>query len=394
MSRIIYFHFWWFILIVLFIPKVNVIPVLGLPSVKPEDFYGLIILALVVVNAKILKSFIYSPAIFLIFTAGLYCFLFPASVFVLIRWIIAFSIILYCTKDIQYERSFESLLKFAIVFLSFLAILQKFAPVPFVHTGEIYIGPAGRPSGLGSNAVEFGLIIYFSSLSFVVLTRRKWLAIMIVLLGLLAVAVAETRVVFVAQAALLIVLILRQSKLIGVPISLGLFVYVILQVAASDQRVFSIDVLTLVNEFSALIELFRSEKLTAEVANYCFSFNDDLASDQSFAMRLSKALFVINHVVLGPHWQGFGFGNCIGGAADSQFIRMLNDFGIVGGIAGLGFFIWSIFLIVFRYRNIIGIGMVFGFMLCFAFYDIVYFSRSLPLVGLFIHFLRLKNKNG
>ena len=161
-----------------------------------------------------------------------------------------------------------------------------------------------------------------------------------------------------------------------------------------DSRLSALWNLDIFSEIIAIFSLFEAKTYLGTIAHYCFEFNDKLVSDQSLAMRLSKAIFVVNHVVLGTHWIGFGFGNCIGGAADNQIIRLLNDFGIAGGIAGGIFLIWFLFTCKQGLKLIMTIGVFSGFFLCFLFYDVLYFSRSLPLVCILVFVLKSERLHG
>ena len=142
MSRLVYHYYLWFVAAILFTPKIDVVKLPGFPSVKIEDIVGLIILTLVLVNFKVYKSFMKTPLFILLLLCLSYIFIFPSSLLVFVRWLIAFSLVHYCLVERLSLERLRRMLEYGVFILSCLAVLQKFMAIPFVHTGEIFIEPA------------------------------------------------------------------------------------------------------------------------------------------------------------------------------------------------------------------------------------------------------------
>lgn len=396
MSRLVYHYYLWFVAAILFTPKIDIVKLPGFPSIKIEDIIGLIILILVLVNFKVYKKFIKTPLFVLLLLCLCYIFIFPSSILVFFRWFVAFSVVHYCLVERLSLANLRRMLEYGVYILSCLAVLQKFMPIPFVHTGEILIGPALRPSGLGSNAVEFSLIIYFSCLILVAMKVSGLRLYFILIFAFVAIVLSETRVITVAQGLLLTAMLISRHRFLGLLGALSLIVFGSFVILNGDIRLNALWNLGLFRELIDILTLFEPKTYLGSIAHYCFYFNDELVSDQSLAMRLSKTIFVVNHVVLGTHWMGFGFENCIGGAADNQLIRLLNDFGMMGGVVGVIFLGWFFLMCKQGLNLTMTISVFLGFFLCFLFYDVLYFSRSLPLLSILIFILksgRLHGKN-
>ena len=160
-----------------------------------------------------------------------------------------------------------------------------------------------------------------------------------------------------------------------------------LEMSISELINFSIE--SLQNIFINLDPLNKIQMNT----DYCFDFDMKLFLDQSFAMRLSKAIFVISAVLLGPYKYGVGFGNCIGNAADNLYIRLLSDGGILFLILIITFYI--LLLLDRKLSKLKGwITFILSLILLSFFYDTLYFSRVAPLVflNISIAFAIVKNK--
>lgn len=379
-----------FIFTIFFFPKLDVVTLNNLPSVKPEDIAAIPVIALLVKRMKFLsKSLLLSPFVVLPFVSLFFSFFYFPTVALFFRLLVSFGPIYFTRSQ---SRSFVpkilNIIICGVLFTSVLMIAQKFFPIPFVHTGQFHLGPAERPPGFSSNAVEASLLLYFACILLVLTSgcRSYKFTVLLLAVSMFAIAMSETRIVFLAQILLLIGFILKN---LGVATSgvaarflASTLIMLFLPFFFAGGRLEGVFSIFATIDFDFLISFFEPGRYLSTVDNYCFKFNDDLAQDQSLAMRFSKFIFVFNHVVLGENWFGFGLGRCIGGAADNQLIRFLNDFGLIGFV--VAFSLLSFYLGRFSQNSagLVFFGISAGFLLCFFFYDIFYFSRSLPMLGL------------
>lgn len=377
--------FLFFVFTIFFFPKLDVLTFNNLPSVKPEDVAALPVLVLLFKRINFLsKNIMQSPFFVLPLVCLFFSFVYLPTVALFFRLLVGFGPI-YLARFLS-RNFFPTLLNiivYGVLFTAVLMIAQKFFPVPFVHTGQFHLGPAERPSGFSSNAVEASLLLYFSCILLALTSRcRSYkFTVFLLVVSILAIAISETRIVFLAQFLLLTGFILTNSGVASRFLA-STFLMLFLLFFFAGSRTEGVFSLYAAIDFDFLMSFFEPGQYLLTVDDYCFEFNYDLAQDQSLAMRFSKFIFVFNHVVLGENWFGFGLGRCIGGAADNQLIRFLNDFGLIGFV--VAFSLLNFYFVRFFQNStgLIFLGISTGFLLCFFFYDIFYFSRSLPVLGL------------
>ena len=271
-----------------------------------------------------------------------------------------------------------------IYFSFFYSLLLKFFPLPFFHTGELGFGPVDRFTANFGNGVEAAVAILL--IAFILHVKNK-LNLLIYLMVLVIILLTQARLVLAIYILFGLFLLFKKQNIFKLIFSgcLLLLIYTSIKpyiIKNSEESRFSTINITLLDEVTSLLKN-NLKKIDTDVINrdgYCFAFNDDLSIDQSFAMRLSKANFVIGSVVLGNYPFGHGFGNCIGDAGDNLYIRILNDGGIPLFIALL-LFLFVVTLALKKYRLL----FVF-FIIISLFYDTFYFSRVAPLFFLFIYF--------
>jgi hypothetical protein len=149
-----------------------------------------------------------------------------------------------------------------------------------------------------------------------------------------------------------------------------------------------VDPLSFATATQALVSNISGKELAeANVGDYCFSFDDGLSDDQSFAMRLAKAKFVLEYVVLGAHPFGFGLGNCIGDAGDNLYVRVLSDGGYPYFFLLCAFFISLLTTKRFERSSLEWKYFIFLFLGISLFYDTLYLSRVAPLFFLILMLL-------
>ena len=214
---------------------------------------------------------------------------------------------------------------------------------------------------------KLNLLIYIMVLVIILLTGARLVLVVYILFGLFLLFQMKNKFKLIISGCLLLLIYISINPFIS---------------NNSEESRFSTVNITLLDELTSLFKnnLKKIEYVVINNDGYCFEFNDDLSFDQSFAMRLSKANFVIGSVVLGNYPLGHGFGYCIGDAGDNLFIRILNDGGIPVFIALL-YFLYVVTLTLKKYRLLI----VF-FIITSLFYDTFYFSRVAPLFFLLIYF--------
>ncbi|MDC3348858.1 hypothetical protein OAV51_01945, partial [Flavobacteriaceae bacterium] len=257
-------------------------------------------------------------------------------------------------------------------------------PLPFFHTGELGFGPVDRFTANFGNGVEAAAAILL--IAFILYVKNK-LNLLIYLMVLVIISLTQARLVLVIYILFGLFLLFKKQNKFKLIFSgcLLLLIYTSTKpyiVKNSEESRFSTINITLLTEVTSLLKN-NIKKIDYDIINrdgYCFEFNDDFSIDQSFAMRLSKANFVISSVVLGNYPLGHGFGNCIGDAGDNLYIRILNDGGIPLLIALL-LFLCVVTLAFKKYRLL----FVF-FIIISLFYDTFYFSRVAPFFFLLIYF--------
>ena len=381
-----YFLFWQFV-IILFIPKVYVTNLLGFNSpIKPEDILWVISSFLVLLSIKLKKNKIQLSWMLFMLVVFLSCIIHFSNLFIFLRFLFYSFPILLIQNQLKYihERRLINLFKVFIYFSFFYSILVFFFPLPYFHTGELDFGPVDRFTANFGNGVEAAAAILL--IIFILYVKEK-LNLHIYLMTLVIILLTQARLVLVVYILFGLFLLFQMKNKFKLIISLCLLLLIYIYTndfinKSSEESRFSTINITLLDELASLFKN-NLKKIEYDVINsdgYCFEFNDDLSFDQSFAMRLSKANFVIGSVVLGNYPLGHGFGYCIGDAGDNLFIRILNDGGIPVFIALL-LFLSVVTLTLKKYRLLI----VF-FIITSLFYDTFYFSRVAPLFFLLIYF--------
>lgn len=375
--------------VLFFFPKVDLFSVPGFTiQSKPEDVVwllsiGLLLTSRVRFNGSVRISWLI-VIIYVLASTSLHF-----SNVVLAARLFFYSIPLFFV--LTFSRGFVSIVsrmcRWFLATMAIVAVLQVSTPFPHLHTGVLGIGPIDRAPGIYGNGVEFALMGLFAYwLPTLCGDKRLWpLAAAIVIAYC-----SGTRLVL---AALLFSSILLFSRLaIGWRISFIAIAAIVLLFASTladsteESRLAEIDPSAVVAAVALVLSNVQGAQSTPDdQEGYCFEFDDTLSEDQSFAMRLSKLLFVVEHVVLGPNRLGFGVGKCIGDAGDNLYVRMLSD----GGLPFL--FLFSLFLTCLwthkASRRVSALTWRF-FVVVFAgvslFYDTLYFSRVAPIILLCI----------
>jgi len=376
------------IFFLLFIPKLNLFSIPGFSvAVKPEDIlWGIMFFSIFYARNRLSNPLTLSFVLllgYLILTLLIH----PSNILLIVRLVFySIPILVYVNYTHENLTKISKILKLFSVFFAIIAVLQITVPMPYVHSGELSFGKLDRASGIFGNGVEFALVAFFVFWILRVIgvvTVFDWIC-------LLTIAVASgSRVA--AFVLLISGIVLMQNKkrlilvsLFSVPIFVLLFVIsnfgLYKTETESNGRLKNVDIYELKTATSLVVGSIEGKKLADnQIGHYCFNFDDDLSSDQSFAMRLSKLRFVLEYVVLGEHKLGFGLGKCIGDAGDNLFVRSLSD-------GGLPYFILLV-LFLFRALNMpkksinsydwfLFMGL---YILSSAFYDTLYFSRVAPL---------------
>lgn len=373
--------------IILFVPKVYVTNFIGFNSpLKPEDILWIMSSVLVLFSIKLKKNNIQIGWMCFMLMVFLSCIIHFSNLLIFIRLLFYSVPVLLMHNKLGYVRE-ERLINLFVVFIYFsffYSLLLQFFPLPFFHTGVLGFGPVDRFTANYGNGVEAAAAILL--IAFILYVKNK-LSLHIYLMVLVIILLTQARLVLVIYILFGLSLLFKQQNKVKLIFSgcLLLLIFTFISpyvVKNSEESRFSTINITLLDE---VISLGKNniKRTDAEVINldgYCFKFNDDLSLDQSFAMRLSKASFVISTVVLGNYPLGHGFGNCIGDAGDNLYIRMLNDGGIPLLIALL-LFLGVVTIAFEKYRLL----FVF-FSIVSLFYDTLYFSRVAPFFFLLIYF--------
>ena len=395
----------------IFIPKFNISEIFGTSiNIKPEDIVWLITTPLIMMTCKLRNSLISKFFLLILFYLCLITFFYHSPNIYLLGRFFIYSvpvIFIFNFSSLQIDL-IRKISEFSLYFMMILSFLQRFTPFPYVHTGVFGFGPVTRPSGFYGNAIEFALmgiflfwIAYFCGSKFF----RSFLPAFLISF-ITASRFTATICLFIYFSFLISKYRENLKKINSIIYILPIFVGIIflissdflpnyllrssstgLEMSISELINFSIE--SLQNIFVNLDPLYGIQMNN----EYCFDFDMELFLDQSFAMRLSKAIFVISAVLLGPYKYGVGFGNCIGNAADNLYIRLLSDGGILFLILIIVFYI--ILLLDRKLSKVKGwIIFVMSLILLSFFYDTLYFSRVAPLVflNISIAFAIVKNR--
>lgn len=389
--------------VILFIPKVNFLTVPGFSiTAKPEDVLWILLMPWLIyfyrafsLSGTIRKSF--ATIISFIFISLVWL---PSNIFLALRFsFYSFPLFFNFTLSPRCRYRLFTLLRLFLVVGLGLSLFQKFTTFPGIHTGEIVMGPMSRPSLIYGNAVEYSLVAFF-----------VWQIINLIRPGIMypcfiVIAICflnETRLVFFIALLYPIIFYIKnlfkrlKDKKIGLLLaiisSICIFLFLlplIHAIFANFRQVASTNspnvFILLSNSLSSFLESASSISYNINDYGYCFRFDSTISFDQSFSMRLSKAAFVIKSVLLDGRFFGNGLGACIGDSADSLFVRLLNDGGII-----LALLTFIFFINLFRQRlhgDLLSWNWLYfciSFSLLALFYDVIYFSRVSPLVFIVI----------
>lgn len=372
--------------VLLFVPKINLLSLPGLSvQAKPEDVIWLLMLPLLLMHRHLaIHSAVHRAWLALLGVVAVTAIIHPTNLALAVRlYFYSFPLIYAMKLNADQCRTVAALCRRFLSLFAVLALAQAYLPVPALHTGELLLGPIDRPPGVFGNGVEFALIAFAAFwLAYMSGERRPWV-------WLLATGIAAVTGTRMVTALLLFCGLLflntNRRRMFGMAIA-GL-IAIGMSLGGSSQSG---------NEDSGRLTDFDPEMVTrlldvvrdaggggriTQTDDYCFEFDDTLAEDQSFAMRLSKLLFVLQNVVLGEHPLGFGLGKCIGDAGDNLFVRSLSDGGLPFLAAVLAFFLAVSFARpnphVPRVAWWVFAASLWGASL---FYDTLYFSRVAPLL--------------
>lgn len=384
--------------ILYFVPKINVIPVPGFSvQTKPEDLYWLALLPVLLVSPLRRLGLVGLAWGLLLVFLGISVFWHPNNLLLVVRLVFySFPLVLAVTLTTRQWDLTCRLTRVFLIGMAVVAALQIFTPFPFMHTGELHLGPAGRPSGIYGNGVEFALMALFAYWLLLMRGDRSalpWLAALAITLF------SGTRLVTV-MVLLTGLAMLRHwpwSRLmIGalVTAAIALPAWWLKPAQSEELRLADLDPVAVGSAFIQILTSVEPASSTVQnIDGYCFDFDDSLADDKSLAMRLSKLLFILENVVLGQYPLGFGLGSCIGDAGDNLYVRVLSDAGLPFFVLLLSFFgalvlrrlddhglqrDWRLFVAV-----LVGVSV---------FYDTLYFSRVAPL--LFVIVIAVDQRSG
>lgn len=401
-SKIINYSLLGVLIVILFVPKINLFYIPGSSiTVKPEDVFWILIspFLLCSYNLFTLRGPLRKTFSLLIGYLGVSSLFFFSNIFVMLRFIFySFPIFYNFSISINQRRFIYQLTRSFLITSFFVALGQKFFTLPGVHTGEIVFGPMSRPSFIFGNSVEFSLVVVFAWQIFNIIKSGSYV---FYILSLATVFLTETRLVFfvlLLYPVFLLIRILRKYFLQKrFALILGLFasiffallilpniygVFSTLRDSSIDDQINFFELMS--NSIAAFITHSNTGLYSLGNYSYCFDFDNTLSIDQSFAMRLSKAAFVVNSVLIDGQLLGHGAGRCIGDSADLLYIRLLND----GGIPLLllfALFIYNLFQFKIEpHLYMKFLFFVFSLLSLAFFYDVIYFSRVGPLIFIYI----------
>ena len=395
----------------IFIPKFNISEVLGSSiNIKPEDLVWLVTTPLIMLKCKLRNSIISKFFLLILFYLFLITFFHnSANIYLLGRFFIYSVPVIYIYNfNFLQINLIKKISEFSLYFMLVLSFLQRFTAFPYFHTGLFGFGPVDRPSGFYGNAIEFSLMaIFLFWISYFCGSKFFRAFLPTFLISLITLSRFTSAICLFIYISFSISKYKNNLKKINsffyiIPLILGMILltnssflsnYLLrsnetgLEMSFNELIMFSVE--SLKNIFNNLEPLYNIQINQ----DYCFDFDFELFVEQSFAMRLSKAIFVISAVLLGPYKYGVGFGNCIGNAADNLYIRLLSDGGILFLILIIAFYI--LLLLDRKLSKLKGwITFILSLILLSFFYDTLYFSRVAPLIflNISIAFAIVKNK--
>ena len=376
--------------ILYFVPKINLIPVPGFSvQTKPEDLYWLSLLPVLLISPLRRLGLVGLAWGLLLVFLSISVFWHPSNLLLTLRMVFySFPLVLAVTLTTRQWALACLLTRAFLVSMAVVAALQTLTPFPYLHTGEMLLGPVDRSSGIYGNGVEFALLALFAHWLLLIRGDRSplpWLAALAITIF------SGTRLVTV-MVLLSGLVILRHwpwSRLMTgaiVAAAIALPAWWLKPPPSEESRFAEVDPVAVSSAFIQILTSVESSSSTVQdIGGYCFDFDDSLADDKSLAMRLSKLLFVVENVVLGQYPMGFGLGRCIGDAGDNLYVRVLSDAGLPLFVLLLCFFCalvsrrlddpslrfdWRLFVAVF-----VGVSV---------FYDTIYFSRVAPLLFIIV----------
>lgn len=371
--------------ILYFVPKVNVFPLTGFSvQAKPEDLYWLFLLPVLLVNPLRRLGLIGLAWGLLLVFLSVSSLWHPSNLLLTVRMVFySFPLVLAVTLTNRQWDLACRLTRAFLVGMAVVALMQTYTRFPYMHTGELLLGPVDRSSGIYGNGVEFALMALFAYWLLVIRGDRSvlpWLAALAI--TLLSGTRLATVMVLISGLAML-----RHwpwSRLVAgaaMATAIALSAWWLAPEPSGEARLAEVDPVAISSAFiQMLTSVESSSSMVQDIDGYCFDFDDSLAEDKSFAMRLSKLLFVVQNVVLGQYPLGFGLGRCIGDAGDNLYVRVLSDAGLP--LLGLLLFFFSALMLIrlddaglrrdWRLFVVVLVGVS-------AFYDTIYFSRVAPL---------------
>ena len=360
-----------------FLPKHSV-PLFGFP-LKTDDlfFIGIIAPIMMLRIIELIKGA--KPAIwvitFWIACLGLGSLIHPSNGLVFIKSLtyLCLPLLLMQTHATVSNDALVQIIKIAISFICLLVLCQKLFYFPYFHSSQFDFAQLPRPSGLYGNAIEASMLLIFLFMLLTLISKK--FDYLFFILAFVGIAITESRISLVSMGifafAVFLTTRLPDLKYRKYIISLGMLGFSALVLLIwfdldESQRVY-------------LRQGFTSAFLVTNWdGEHCYSFYEIAGIDTSLNLRFSKWLFVVNAVVTGGFPEGFGFGACIGGAADNQYIRFLSDYGLVLGTFLSVILTIVLMLFILRLNSIFFAGAI--VILChLVFFDLLYMSRIAPL---------------
>lgn len=377
-------YLFFLLIAILFVPKVGLFTIPGFSvMIKPEDFLWFCALPLFLPRRFVASTGANLAWLLFLLYLLVSCVWFPTNLLLVVRMFFYSIPLLYglhLTAG-QVDDSRRIIRNFLFIF-AIIAVLQVTMMFPGVNSGKWYFAQAGRAPGIFTNGVEFALVAYFAFwLSYLLGERSFFLWVATLAITVLA----GTRLVSVI---LLLCGLLYVKKLLSIRRALiggGIIITAVVFFGAfilesPSYRWESISPSVISGDAANLFSSLAAQPYVCPTEGYCFEFESSLASDASWAMRLSKLKFVIETVVLGENSFGFGLGKCLGDAGDNLYVRLLSDGGLPLILVAFVFFA-VLLLLPLRDRELRRNWRIFfiSFLVLSGFYDILYFSRVAPL---------------
>lgn len=375
--------------VLFFFPKIDLFNVPGFTiQAKPEDVIWIASLIFVARSKLVARGSVRALWLLLLAYVGISIFIHISNTVLLVRlFFYSLPLIFVLELSDRFMVRLAGMIRTFLLLMAIIAVLQVATPFPHLHTGVFGLGPIDRAPGIYGNGVEFALMSLFAYWLLLISGERRlwpWLAAIVIAYC------SGTRLVLVALLVSGIVFVPRLPalwRIVGIgSAAFGMAALLALSDTDPESRFADIDPTAVVSAVMIVLDGVQgAQSPPSDQDGYCFEFDDSLADDQSFAMRLSKLLFVTEYVVLGTNPLGFGAGNCIGDAGDNLYVRTLSDGGIPFLVLVLLFFA-SLMLRQASQKtgNLVWRSFVLLLMGVSLFYDTLYFSRVAPLIMLCI----------